>query len=83
MATLHPALLSIHPTSLGSYRERDVLAMLEQGLPEGFDVFHSIDWSVMHEGRQTFGEVDVVVMGGTYLNRSRPVRKNPTAKSWE
>lgn len=63
MATLHPALLSIHPTSLGSYRERDVLALLEQGLPAGFDVFHSVDWSAMHEGRQTFGEVDVVVMG--------------------
>lgn len=63
MATLHPALLSIHPTSLGSYRERDVLGLLEQGLPEGFDVFHSIDWSAMHEGRQAFGEVDVVVMG--------------------
>ena len=63
MATLHPALSSIHPNSLGSYRERDVLAMLEQGLPDGFDVFHSVDWSTMYEGRQTFGEVDLVVMG--------------------
>lgn len=63
MATLHPALLSIQPTSLGGYRERDVLAMLEQGLPDGFDVFHSVDWSAMHLGKQSFGEVDVVVMG--------------------
>ena len=63
MATLHPALLSIQPTSLGVYRERDVLAMLELGLPDGFDVFHSVDWSAMHLGKQSFGEVDVVVMG--------------------
>ena len=58
MATLHPALLSIQPTSLGGYRERDALAMLEQGLPDGFDVFHSVDWSAMHLGKQSFGEVD-------------------------
>jgi len=63
MAILHPALLSIQPTSLGGYRERDVLAMLELGLPDGFDVFHSVDWSAMHLGKQSFGEVDVVVMG--------------------
>ena len=63
MATLHPALLSIHPTSLGSYRERDVLAMLGKGLPDGFDVFHSVNWSAMHEGGQAFGEMDLVVVG--------------------
>lgn len=62
MATLHPPLSTFHPLSAGAYRERDILSLLEQGLPDGFDVFHNVGWSAMHGGIQSFGELDAVVM---------------------
>lgn len=62
MAILHPPLSSLHPTSAGAYRERDILAILEQGLPAGFDVFHNVDWSSLYGGSQSFGELDAVVV---------------------
>ncbi len=62
MAALHPSLLSWHPTSAGAYRERDVLLMLEQGLPDGFDVFHSVHWSTIRNDSQSFGEIDTVLV---------------------
>ncbi|BCO29037.1 hypothetical protein MIZ03_3948 [Rhodoferax lithotrophicus] len=65
MATIHPPISTIHPTSAGTYRERDVLILLEQGLPKGFDVFHSVEWSAMHDGDQGFGEFDAVVVAPT------------------
>lgn len=65
MATLHPPLSTVHPLSAGAYRERDILNLLEQGLPDGFDVFHSVDWAAMHDGNQSFGELDAVVVAPT------------------
>ena len=62
MATLHPPLSPLHPTSAGGYRERDILGLLEQGLPAGFDVFHNVDWSSFYQGHQSFGELDAVVV---------------------
>lgn len=62
MATLHPPLSTFHPTTAGAYRERDILTLLDQGLPAAFDVFHSVDWAAMHQGHQTFGELDAVVV---------------------
>lgn len=65
MATIHPPIFTIHPTSAGSYRERDILKMLEAGLPGNFDVFHSVEWSTMHHDHQSFGEFDAVVVAPT------------------
>jgi hypothetical protein len=48
--------------SAGAYRERDILKLLDQGLPDSFDVFHSVDWAAMHQGFQNFGELDAVVV---------------------
>ena len=62
MATIHPPLSTLHPTSAGAYRERDVLLLLEQGLPDSFDVFHNVDWSTLHDDQQSFGELDAVVV---------------------
>lgn len=62
MATLYPSLASQQFFGAGGYRERDVLALLEQGLSDGFDVFHTVDWSSMHNGVQNFGELDAVVL---------------------
>jgi hypothetical protein len=65
MATIHPPISTIHPTTAGTYRERDILKLLEQGLPSKFDVFHSVEWSAMHDGDQGFGEFDAVVVAPT------------------
>jgi hypothetical protein len=47
---------------LGAYRERDVLNMLARGLPDSFDVFHSINWSTADREMQFFGEIDLAVV---------------------
>ena len=62
MATLHPTQYPDGQLHGGQYRERDMLAILEQGLPAGYDVFHSIYWSEIREGEQSFGELDIVVV---------------------
>lgn len=62
MAIFHPSLSTFHPLSAGAYRERDMLQLLESGLPDNFDVFHSVEWASMHEGAQHFGELDIVVV---------------------
>ena len=65
MATLHPPLTTLRPMSAGAYRERDILTILEQGLPASFDVFHSVEYADMHDGHQYFGELDAVVVAPT------------------
>lgn len=63
MSTLHPP-LTRRPSSgrKGIQAEYDVLSALELGLPPGFDVFHNIDWSTMHDGEQDYGELDAAVL---------------------
>jgi hypothetical protein len=69
MATLHPTVPLAFPLGAGAYRERDVLQVLEAGLPVGWDVFHSVDWGLVHDGRPQIGEVDIAVVspGGFLL----------------
>ena len=62
MATIHPSIEHLHLTTPGAYRERDVLLLLEQGLPNAFDIYHSVVWSVVKKGKQRFGEIDIVVL---------------------
>ena len=62
MARLNPDLATWHPKGAGEYAERAVLEQLRDGLPDGFDVFHSVDWSTVESGAQRFGEIDVVVV---------------------
>jgi HPt (histidine-containing phosphotransfer) domain-containing protein len=62
MSRLHPPLSTLHPTSAGAYRERDILSVLESGLPDSFDVFHGVAMSGIHGGVQKFGELDAVVV---------------------
>lgn len=63
MATLHPPLISFPiPMSSEAYREHLILKILDQGLPDGFEVFHNVNWSSLHHGNQTFGELDAVVL---------------------
>lgn len=62
MAIIHPSTPLPTPTSLGAHREREVLNLLAQGLPDSFDVFHNLNWSSVHGDRQQFGEIDLAVV---------------------
>lgn len=62
MAKLTPDIRSWRPLGAGAYAERAVLEQLCEGLPDGFDVFHSVDWSTLDDGKQRFGEIDAVVV---------------------
>ncbi len=62
MAILHPTPPLGPAFTLGLQREHDVLRLLEAGLSDEFDVFHSLDWSSVVEGRQHHGEIDVAVV---------------------
>jgi AAA domain/UvrD-like helicase C-terminal domain len=58
MAHIHPSISTLHPATLGAHRERDILQLLQQGLPDSFDVFHSVAMSAVHHGEQKFGELE-------------------------
>ena len=62
MAKLTPDIRSWRPLGAGAYAERAVLEQLCEGLPDGFDIFHSVDWSTLEDGNQRFGEIDAVVV---------------------
>lgn len=69
MARIHPSFPLHAPATLGAYRERDILKLLEQGLDNRFDVFHNLPWSGMQGEQQNFGEYDFVIVspGGQLL----------------
>ena len=62
MATLHPSIDNLLLTSPGAYRERDILLLLQNSLPTGFDVYHSIAFSTTHNDNQYYGELDIVIL---------------------
>ena len=62
MATLHPSFPAAGLLGPGFYRERDMLELLELGLPVGYDLFHNVDWSSTLEGRQQIGEIDIALV---------------------
>ena len=64
MAVLYPSLPPAIPIN-GLQRELDVLRMLEQSLSQGYEIFHSVPWHSVHEGRDRHGEIDLVVLGPT------------------
>lgn len=63
MANSHPNTHTQTLQNAGAYRERHVLRILQDGLPPNFDVFHNLPWSVMVDGSQQIGEVDIAVVG--------------------
>lgn len=64
MAVLYPSLPPSIPVT-GLQRELDVLRVLEQSLSGGYEIFHSVPWHTVHEGRDRHGEIDLVVLGPT------------------
>lgn len=70
MATLFPCIPPTRATQGGYFRELDVLVRLQQSLPPGYEIFHSVDWHSLHNDHDKHGEVDLVVMnqsGGLLL----------------
>lgn len=43
-------------------RERETLALLARGLPDGYTVYHGVHWTRLTEGFSVFGEVDFVIV---------------------
>ena len=66
MAQISPALDTLRHDA-GRYRELDVLDRLQQSLPEGYEVFHSVAWQTAHHGEGRHGEIDLVVRDGDAL----------------
>lgn len=46
----------------GLAAEHRTLLRLGKELPDDFAVFHSVDWTQVHQGRSVFGEIDFIVM---------------------
>lgn len=61
MAQISPSLESVR-RDIGLVRELEVLEHLRLALPEGFEVFHGIDWMSEHGGVDRHGEFDLVVL---------------------
>ncbi|ENO82521.1 NERD domain-containing protein [Thauera aminoaromatica] len=61
MAQLFPTIDALRHDG-GLYRELDVLERLQQSLPDGYEVFHSVAWQTAHHGEGRHGEIDLVVL---------------------
>ena len=61
MAQISPALDRVRHDA-GLFRELDVLHRLQQSLPDGYEVFHSVTWQTAHQGEDRHGEIDLVVL---------------------
>ncbi len=64
MAQLAPCLDTVRHDP-GLFREIDVLDRLQQSLPDGFQIFHSVGWHSIEQGIDRHGEIDLVVVGPT------------------
>lgn len=62
MAALLPDISSDVTNRLGFRREVDVLQLLQRTLPDGYEIFHGVDWHSLYEGKDCHGEIDFVVM---------------------
>ncbi|MDO4682336.1 MAG: ATP-binding domain-containing protein [Lautropia sp.] len=62
MARLSPNLNAIRQDT-GLFRELDVLERLEESLPEGYEIFHSVAWHSIDHGQDRHGEIDIVILG--------------------
>lgn len=61
MAQLSPSIDTLRH-DLGLYRELDVLDRLQQSLPAGYEIFHSVAWQGTYRGEHQQGEIDLVVL---------------------
>lgn len=62
MAKLLPDFSSEISKTSGFRKELEVLKWLQRTLPDGYTVFHGVDWHSLYAGRDTHGEIDLIVM---------------------
>lgn len=62
MAKLLPNLSGDVRKTIGYRREMDVLTLLEKSLPDGYVIFHNVEWHSLYEGRDCHGEIDLILM---------------------
>lgn len=62
MALLIPSTAGMLRHDGGVYRELDLVNGLAASLPDGYEVFHGITLHSVRDGRDHYGEIDVVVM---------------------
>lgn len=62
MAKVHPQLTDIRVASAGEHAEFDILSTLANGLPDSYELFHSVDWTRAEPHRDSHGEFDIVVV---------------------
>ena len=62
MAKLNPGQLPSLREDGGLFRELDVLERLRIDLPDGYEIFHEVNWHSIHDGVDRHGEVDIVVL---------------------
>ncbi|MDX5362961.1 MAG: ATP-dependent helicase [Pseudazoarcus pumilus] len=63
MPRIHPEGWRQIPASGALARKLDTLAELEEGLPDGFTVFHGIHWTRAEHEHLLFGAIDFAVLG--------------------
>lgn len=62
MAKVNPPIAEIRTTSAGEQVELDALKRLAEGLPDSYELFHSLDWTYAEPQRDSHGELDIVVV---------------------
>lgn len=62
MVTLLPDLSDQTKKTLGYRREIDVLELLQKSLPDGYFIFHNIEWQSLLKDRDRHGEIDLIIM---------------------
>ena len=62
MALTSPTLLPPLRMDAGRYRELEVLERLRDYMPAGFEIFHNIALHTLRGGRDSYGEIDIVVL---------------------
>ena len=62
MAIVQPGLGELRAHSIGELREYQVLQRLQEGLPDTYQIFHGLSYASVREDKQSYGELDVVVM---------------------
>lgn len=62
MAILSPCVTTIRQDT-GLFRELDVLERLQESLPDGYEIFHSVAWHSIENEQDRHGEIDIVILG--------------------
>ena len=77
MARVHPPLSDIRPLSPGAHAEFALLRSLDEALPPGFELFHSVDWTRAPVTGDSHVELDIVVVNSAGVVALLEVKAGP------